>query len=79
MKEEGALRCLFDLDEIELLEVRVGVGGEETLAVSGNRRRDHESQLVDQPSCDQGPGKFGAAVDTDVAAGLLLQAAARSP
>jgi hypothetical protein len=74
VEEERALRCLFDLDEVELLEVGIGIGREETLAVSSDRWRHHQSQLVDEPSCNQRPGKFSAAVDTDVAVRLLLQA-----
>ena len=47
--EECAFGRALDIDELELLKVVGGVGREQPLSVSRHRRRDHESQLVDEP------------------------------
>ena len=58
MEEERVLRRLFDLDELELLQSHLGVGGEEPLPVPGDRGRHHQPQFVDEPGGDQGPGEL---------------------
>ena len=71
MQEQRALGAPLAVDQLELVEGVVV--GENSPAVPGERRGDHEPQLVDQPRAEQDAGEPDAAVDPDVAAGLLLQ------